>query len=142
MDFIPRNAVDLTPEERTAEYERIWAAGGFRFWLAIFQDTLFDPAANDHAYAFWRDKTRARINDPKVADTLAPMEAPYPFGVKRPSLEQNYYDVFNQDDVHLSTSPRTRSTPSPPPGSAPRTVPSASSTSSCSPPGSTRSPVA
>ncbi|SFO45850.1 cyclohexanone monooxygenase [Pseudonocardia ammonioxydans] len=101
MDFIPRNAVDLTPEERTAEYERIWAAGGFRFWLAIFQDTLFDPAANDHAYAFWRDKTRARIDDPKVADTLAPMEAPYPFGVKRPSLEQNYYDVFNQDDVHL-----------------------------------------
>ena len=25
----------------------------------------------------------------------------HPFGVKRPSLEQNYYDVYNQDNVHL-----------------------------------------
>ena len=32
---------------------------------------------------------------------LAPTEPPYPFGTKRPSLEQNYYDVFNQDNVTL-----------------------------------------
>ena len=36
-----------------------------------------------------------------VAALLAPTEPPYPFGTKRPSLEQDYYDVFNQDNVSL-----------------------------------------
>ena len=101
FDFDPRNAVDLSPEERTAGYERAWQAGGFRFWLGVYQDTLFDQKANDHAYAFWRDKTRARINDPALAEKLAPTTPPHPFGVKRPSLEQNYYEAFNQDNVAL-----------------------------------------
>lgn len=100
-DFIPQNALDLTDEERTAGYEELWRRGGFRFWLAIYQDTLFVQESNDHAYTFWRDKVRARIDDPVLAEKLAPTEPPHPFGVKRPSLEQNYYDVFNQDDVHL-----------------------------------------
>ena len=39
---------------------------------------------------------------------LAPREPPHPWGVKRPSLEQNYYDVFNQDNVDLVN---TRETP-------------------------------
>jgi cation diffusion facilitator CzcD-associated flavoprotein CzcO len=101
FDFMPTNAVDLTPEERTAGYERLWQAGGFRFWLAVYQDTLFDPKSNDYAYAFWRDKTRARIKNPALAEKLAPTTPPHPFGVKRPSLEQNYFDVFNQDNVAL-----------------------------------------
>ncbi|MDD7920142.1 flavin-containing monooxygenase [Actinomycetospora callitridis] len=101
FDFLPSNAVDLSPEERTAGYEQAWQYGGFKFWLGVYQDTLFDPASNDHAYAFWRDKVRARIKDTELADKLAPMEAPHPFGVKRPSLEQNYYDLYNQDNVHL-----------------------------------------
>jgi cation diffusion facilitator CzcD-associated flavoprotein CzcO len=97
----PRNAVDLTPDERTAGYEKLWRAGGFRFWLAVFQDTLFDQRANDYAYEFWRNKVRARINDPALAEKLAPTAPPHPFGVQRPSLEQNYYDVYNQDNVSL-----------------------------------------
>ncbi|MGQ0573858.1 MAG: flavin-containing monooxygenase [Pseudonocardia sp.] len=100
-DFIPQNAVDLSEAERTAGYEKLWQAGGFRFWLAVYQDTLFSQESNDHAYRFWRDKVRARIKDPALAEKLAPMEPIHPFGVKRPSLEQNYYDVYNQDDVHL-----------------------------------------
>jgi cation diffusion facilitator CzcD-associated flavoprotein CzcO len=100
-DFTPLNAVDLTDEERTAGYEELWQKGGFRFWLAVFQDTLFDQTSNDYAYAFWRDKVRARIKDPVLAEKLAPTEAVHPFGVKRPSLEQNYYDIYNQDNVHL-----------------------------------------
>jgi cation diffusion facilitator CzcD-associated flavoprotein CzcO len=101
FDFMPTNAVDLTPEERTAGYEKLWQHGGFYFWLAVYQDTLFDPKSNEHAYTFWRNKTLARIKDPKVAEKLAPSTPPHPFGVKRPSLEQNYYDVFNQDNVSL-----------------------------------------
>lgn len=100
-DFHPRNAVDVTDEERRELYEELWRVGGFRFWLGIFQDTLFDDRANDYAYAFWRDKVRERIHDPELAEKLAPTTPPHPFGTKRPSLEQNYYDVYNQDNVHL-----------------------------------------
>lgn len=62
---------------------------------------MFDQRSNDYAYAFWRDKVRARITDPELAERLAPTEPIHPFGVKRPSLEQNYYEVYNQDNVHL-----------------------------------------
>lgn len=100
-DFIPQNAVDLSEEERNAGYEELWRKGGFRFWLAIYQDTLFVQESNDYAYAFWLNKVRARINDPELAEKLAPTRQLHPFGVKRPSLEQNYYEVYNQDNVHL-----------------------------------------
>lgn len=100
-DFTPINAVDLPEQERTAGYEELWEKGGFRFWLATFQDTLFDQKSNDYAYTFWRDKVRARIKDPLLAEKLAPTDPIHPFGVKRPSLEQNYYDVYNQDNLHL-----------------------------------------
>ena len=101
FDFIPENATEVSPDERNATYERLWAAGGFRFWLATYQDTLFVDASNRFAYDFWRNKVRARINDPAVADKLAPMNPPHHFGIKRPSLEQWYYDMFNQDNVSL-----------------------------------------
>jgi cyclohexanone monooxygenase len=57
--------------------------------------------ANRAVYNFWRDKTRARINDPAVAEILAPTEPLHPFGVKRPSLEQHFYEIFNQPNVRL-----------------------------------------
>ena len=47
------------------------------------------------------DKTRARINDPAVADILAPTKPIHLFGVKRPSLEQNFYEIFNEPNVNL-----------------------------------------
>jgi cation diffusion facilitator CzcD-associated flavoprotein CzcO len=52
-------------------------------------------------YEFWRDKTRTRINDPAVAEILAPTKPIHPFGVKRPSLEQHFYEIFNQHNVSL-----------------------------------------
>src|SRR3712207_6850753 len=36
-----------------------------------------------------------------LVEKLAPTTPPHPFGVKRPSLEQNYYEAFNQDNVAL-----------------------------------------
>jgi cation diffusion facilitator CzcD-associated flavoprotein CzcO len=114
FDFLDTTALEVSPEERTATYEKLWAEGGFHFWLGTFQDVLSDEAANDTVYAFWRDKVRQRIDDPAIADKLAPMQPRHPFGVKRPSLEQNYYDVFNQDDVtlvDLTESPIQRVTP-------------------------------
>jgi cyclohexanone monooxygenase len=101
FDFIPQNAVDLSEEERNAGYEALWSAGGFRYWLANYQDTIFDEKSNEFAYNFWRNKVHERVKDPKVSEMLAPAKAPHPFGTKRPSLEQWYYEIFNQPNVKL-----------------------------------------
>lgn len=101
FDFIPKNAVDLSEEERNAGYQALWNAGGFRYWLANYQDTVFNETSNEYAYQFWRNKVHERVKDPKVAEKLAPAKAPHPFGTKRPSLEQWYYEIFNQPNVKL-----------------------------------------
>src|SRR3546814_15882552 len=79
----------------------LWQRGGLRFWYHNFADLLTNRAANRHAYDFWRDKVRARIADPDLAEKLAPSEPPHPFGTKRPSLEKGYYEIFAQDNVAL-----------------------------------------
>ncbi len=94
-------ALEVSAAERTAVYEEAWQRGGFHFWAGTFNDVLVDEDANRTAYDFWRDKVRARITDAATADVLAPIDPPYPFGTKRPSLEQTYYDCFDQPNVDL-----------------------------------------
>ncbi|KAK7962103.1 uncharacterized protein PG986_002928 [Apiospora aurea] len=101
FNFIGRSTFDDDPETRRELYEKLWAEGDFKFWLATYQDMLFDPAANREAYNFWRDKTRAKIHDARVRDLLAPMKQPYSFGCKRVSLENGYFEIFNESHVHL-----------------------------------------
>lgn len=96
-----RSALDVTPEERHRRFEWAWQQGGFHFWAGTFSDVLSNKDANALAYGFWRNRTRERIHDPVLARRLAPDVAPHPFGSKRPSLEQNYYEVFNQPNVSL-----------------------------------------
>ena len=103
FDIAPdeRSALEVSPQERLAVFESAWQKGGFHFWVGTFRDILLDREANQLASEFWREKTRARIEDPVVAEKLAPADPPHPFGAKRPSLEQWYYEVFNQDNVTL-----------------------------------------
>ncbi|KAK2785578.1 hypothetical protein FQN52_008357 [Onygenales sp. PD_12] len=100
-DFIGRNTFDDTPEQRRETYEMLWKKGDFAFWLAGYQDTLFVKESNTEAYLFWKEKTRQRIKDPRKRDILAPEVQPHAFGCKRISLEQNYFDLFNQDNVDV-----------------------------------------
>lgn len=97
-DYVQKNTLDATPEEREAFYEKMFEAGGFEFWLANYKDLLFDNAANREAYNFWAKKTRARITDPEKREILAPLEPPHAFGTKRPSLEQNYYEMLDKPE--------------------------------------------
>jgi cation diffusion facilitator CzcD-associated flavoprotein CzcO len=113
-DVIPKNALDVSDHERLATYEDLWNRGGFFPWIGTYQDILTNEAANATAYAFWRDKVRARIKDPAVAEKLAPMRPMHPFGIKRPSLEQHYFEAYNQPNVgivDLHESPIERVTP-------------------------------
>ncbi|KAK6860366.1 hypothetical protein PG995_004002 [Apiospora arundinis] len=101
FNFLGRSTFDDDPETRRATYEKLWASGDFRFWLATYYDMLFTPEANREAYNFWRDKTRAKINDARVRDLLAPMKQAYSFGCKRISLENGFFEIFNEPHVHL-----------------------------------------
>jgi hypothetical protein len=55
-DVIPKNALDVSDQERQATYEDLWNRGGFAPWIGTYQDVLSNEEANDTAYAFWRDK--------------------------------------------------------------------------------------
>ena len=100
MDPDMRTTCEVSDAERERVFEAAWQKGGFSFWIP-FSDTLSDLEANRLTYEFWRAKVLPRIDDPEVAEKLAPAEPPHPFGTKRPSLEQWYYEVFNQDNVDL-----------------------------------------
>ncbi|KAH6603719.1 steroid monooxygenase [Trichoderma cornu-damae] len=100
-DWSEKNTFDDTPEDREAFYEQAWKDGGFRYWVALYKDNLFNAEANKESYNFWAKKTRARIGDPKKRDLLAPLDMPHFFGIKRPCLEYNYYEQFNRPNVDL-----------------------------------------
>ncbi len=100
-DYAGPTAAGLTPERIREMYEAYWTLGGFVPWLGNFAEIWTDERLNRVAYDFWRDKVRQRIHDPKMAAKLAPDEPPHPYGVKRISLEQRYYEVFNQPNVTL-----------------------------------------
>ena len=108
FDFDERLATEVSAEEREALYEELWQAGGLRFWVNNFMDLLMDERANATAYDFLRRKVHERVKDPDMAEALCPKTPPHPFGTKRPSLEQGYFEVFNRDNVTLVD---TRQTP-------------------------------
>jgi cation diffusion facilitator CzcD-associated flavoprotein CzcO len=101
FDFMPIMGADLTAEELKAEYDKLWEHGGFELWLGTLGDMLGDEKVNRTFYDYWRAKVHERVKDPVKAELLAPAIPIHPFGVKRPALEQNYFDVFDRDNVHL-----------------------------------------
>lgn len=73
-----------------------------------YTDLLSDDKANEEAYKFWAKKVRARIRDPRKRDLLAPLTKPHLLGGKRPSMEQWYYDIFDQPNVDIVDVRETR----------------------------------
>ncbi len=98
-NFDPRNTFDVPKEERLTFYEDLWSKPGFTKWLSNFHDIMTDREANEDFAEFVRDKIRARVHDPVVAEKLVPKD--HPFGSKRIPLETNYYEAYNRDNVLL-----------------------------------------
>jgi cation diffusion facilitator CzcD-associated flavoprotein CzcO len=111
-DFDQRSVFDVSPEERQARFEELWALPGFAKWLNNFGDIMTNREANEIFAEFVRNKIRARVKDPVVAEKLAPKD--HPFGAKRIPLESGYYEQFNRDNVllvDLKETPIQRFTP-------------------------------
>ncbi len=98
-DFIPKSVLEVTPEEREREFDRMWDAGGFAFWLANYQDMFFSQEANELCADYLRLKIRKTVKDPDTAEKLMPKGHYY--GTKRQPLDTNYYETFNKDNVLL-----------------------------------------
>ena len=94
-----KKALDVTPEEREAQYEAKWAEGGSISFLYSYTDLLLNKEANDTASEFVRNKIRSIVKDQKVAELLAPKD--HPIGTKRLCLDTNYYEAYNRDNVTL-----------------------------------------
>jgi cation diffusion facilitator CzcD-associated flavoprotein CzcO len=97
--FDPRSALEVSPEERREQYERLWQERGFKKWLANFHDVMLPGPANEDYAEFVRSKIRERVKDPEVAEKLTPND--HMFGSKRIPCESGYYEVYNQDNVLL-----------------------------------------
>jgi cation diffusion facilitator CzcD-associated flavoprotein CzcO len=100
-EFAPGSALKTPRPQRMELYEKLFHTGGLHFWLGTYLDVLFDHDANDEAYAFWRAKTLPRINEERNQELLAPAIPLDPFGTKRISLEEGYFEIFNQSNVEL-----------------------------------------
>lgn len=92
-----KKAADYTPEEARARMEAQWAFGGHGM-AYVFEDIGTSYEANAIVADFVRDKIRASVDDPAIAEKLCPE---YPIGTRRLILEIGYYDAFNRDNVTL-----------------------------------------
>ncbi|MBL7501171.1 NAD(P)/FAD-dependent oxidoreductase [Frankia sp. CNm7] len=67
---------------------------GALYW----RDILSDPEAGAMATALYGEAVARIVRDPETAASLVPN---YPFGCKRPIIDQGYYETFNRDNVTL-----------------------------------------
>ena len=93
-----RGALDDGDNERRARYETRWARGGLTF-TATYNNLALDPAANDTAADFVRDKIAEIVSDPHTARLLQPKD--HPIGSKRICVDTDYYATFNRPNVTL-----------------------------------------
>ncbi|KAK3049957.1 hypothetical protein LTR09_008877 [Extremus antarcticus] len=97
----PSGVHDVSEEVREAFWEDLWGRGSFNFALANYNNIVVDKKANRTAYDFWRRKVCERLIDSEKNKIMAPESPPYYFGTKRAPLEQDYYEVLNQRNVHI-----------------------------------------
>jgi cation diffusion facilitator CzcD-associated flavoprotein CzcO len=100
-DARPGSVFELNDQEREELFEELWNRGGFNFNQANYRDFLVDPNANKLMYEFWAKKTRPRVKNPEKAAFLVPEISPFAFGTKRSSLEQDYYERIDQNNVDV-----------------------------------------
>jgi cyclohexanone monooxygenase len=93
------SALAASAEERAAKYEAAWDRGELTALIGTYIDILIDPAANETAAEFVRNKIRATVHDPETAEALCPRT--FPVGTKRMCLDTGYYETFNRPNVHL-----------------------------------------
>lgn len=78
--------------------EDSWKQGGLAF-LGTFSDLLINEEANEEVADFVRGKIKDVVKDRETAEKLTPRG--YPIFARRPCLDTEYYEAFNQPNVYL-----------------------------------------
>jgi cation diffusion facilitator CzcD-associated flavoprotein CzcO len=91
--------LEVTEAEREAHWQSLYDRPGLSILLNNYKDISTNKDVNAALTAFIRDQIRARVDDPAVAEKLIPTD--HTFGMKRPPLEDHYYEVFNSEHVTL-----------------------------------------
>ncbi len=92
-------AETASPEERERVFEAAWQrGGGFYFMFGTFSDIATSRVANDAAADFIRKKIAQTVKDPETARKLMPTD----LYAKRPLCGNDYYGVYNRDNVSLA----------------------------------------
>ena len=99
MEPATEGALSVSADERQARYEAVWATGSLLGPGGTFNDLMINEASNDTIAEFIRNKIRSVVDDPQTAELLCPYDHPY--GTKRPCLDTNYYQTYNQPHVSL-----------------------------------------
>lgn len=98
FEYEAPDAATLSPEEQRAVLEEFWKIGGL-FFIGAFADMISDPASNEIASAFVREKIREIVKDPETAELLTPKD--HGVACKRPCADTGYFETYNRDDVDL-----------------------------------------
>ncbi len=93
------SALEVSDAEREATYQSLWDLGGMRFFSA-FTDLFSSLEANATAQAFVAEQIRKTVREPELARALTPTD--HPIGVKRPPVDDDYYETFNRPNVTLA----------------------------------------
>lgn len=92
-----KTAAELTPEERQKELNYVWETGALALGV-LFTDVSVNKETNNIVSQFVRDKIDEIVKDPETSKRLHP---DYYITTKRLIIGTNYYEIFNQDNVHL-----------------------------------------
>ena len=95
----PRSALDATPEEREAFWEKLYSEPGFGIYAGNYHDVQTDERANALVTEFIARKIRERVKDPVVAEKLIPKD--HGFALRRLPLETGYFEAYNRPNVRL-----------------------------------------
>ncbi len=101
---VPREPTEVmgrfsTPQVQRERFEAAWQAGELVAIGGVFADQLVFPEANQIVAEMVREKIRATVENPQVAELLCPRD--HPIGTKRSCVDTGYYATFNQPHVRL-----------------------------------------
>src|SRR5882724_7121102 len=94
-----RGFYSVSREERLALWDKLYGSPGFAIWMRNFREIFTDEVANAEFSEYVAERTRQRVEDPKIAEKLIPKD--HGFGWQRVPMETSYFEVYNRDNVEL-----------------------------------------
>jgi cation diffusion facilitator CzcD-associated flavoprotein CzcO len=88
---------EMDDDERRKALDSAWEWGGLPY-VGVFTDVLLDPASNEVAADYVRERIDEIVTDPEVAARLKPDQV---VGCKRLCVDTGYYATYNRPNVSL-----------------------------------------